>query len=144
MRKYLAAMLVTTLAADQPAADTHTNRYGQQAFTCRAGVSPRRRQAPPNRKNIKLMRTTGLGLSALLLATGAILKWAVTYEAEGIDLNQVGVILFIVGLGLGVVSLIATAAGRRTTIDTQHEQVIDGQPIVERQHETITQHDALQ
>lgn len=90
------------------------------------------------------MRNSGLGLSALLIAAGAILAWAVTYQAEGVDLNQVGVILFLVGLGLGAVTLVAAGAGRRTTIDTQHESVLDGQPVVERQRETVTQHEPPQ
>lgn len=48
----------------------------------------------------------GISVSILLIAVGAILTWAVTAEAEGIDVNTVGVILLIVGiLGL-VLSLI--------------------------------------
>ncbi len=93
------------------------------------------------------MRTTGLGLSAVLIAAGAILAWAVTYEADGIDLQQVGVILFIVGLGLGLISLAMTAAGRRTTIsaqstvDPRHDIVVDGHPGVRYDRETIVEHD---
>lgn len=85
------------------------------------------------------MRTTGFGLSALLIAIGAILAWAVTYEVEGIDLNQVGVILFIVGLGLGVVSLIAAAAGRRTIISEQRDTTVNGGPVVERERDVISE-----
>ena len=44
----------------------------------------------------------GISVSILLIAVGAILTWAVTAEAEGIDINTVGVILLIVGL-LGLV-----------------------------------------
>ncbi len=44
----------------------------------------------------------GISVSILLIAVGAILTWAVTAEAEGIDLNTVGVILLIVGI-LGLV-----------------------------------------
>ena len=39
----------------------------------------------------------GVGVSLLLIAAGAILTWAVSAEASGIDLNTVGVILMIVG-----------------------------------------------
>jgi hypothetical protein len=39
----------------------------------------------------------GLGTSILLIAVGAILKYAVTASVEGIDINVVGVILMIVG-----------------------------------------------
>lgn len=87
------------------------------------------------------MRTTGLGFSAFLIALGAILAWAVTYEADGIDLNQVGVILFIVGIGLGVVTLIAAAAGQRTTINTQRDTVVDGRPVVQQERQVISERD---
>ena len=43
----------------------------------------------------------GLGVSIFLIAVGAILTYAVEVNAEGIDLNTVGVILMVVGaLGL--------------------------------------------
>ena len=48
----------------------------------------------------------GVAVSILLIATGAVLTWGVTAEAEGLDINAIGVILLIVGiLGL-VVSMI--------------------------------------
>jgi hypothetical protein len=48
----------------------------------------------------------GIAVSILIIATGAILTWGVTAEAEGIDVTAVGVILLIVGiLGL-VISMI--------------------------------------
>ena len=48
----------------------------------------------------------GISVSILLIAVGAILTWGVTAEAEGLDVNAIGVILMIVGiLGL-VISLI--------------------------------------
>jgi hypothetical protein len=39
----------------------------------------------------------GISVSLILIAVGAILTWAVTATANGIDLNVVGVILMIVG-----------------------------------------------
>jgi len=48
----------------------------------------------------------GISVSILLIAVGAILTWAVTAEAEGIDITTVGVILLIVGLLGLVLSLI--------------------------------------
>ncbi len=87
------------------------------------------------------MRTTGLGLSALLVAAGAILAWAVTYEVEGVDLNMVGLILFFVGLGLGLITLAAAASGSRTTVNAERESVVNGQPVVEHQKSTTVQHD---
>jgi hypothetical protein len=39
----------------------------------------------------------GISVSLLLIAVGAILKWAVTATTSGINLNTVGVVLLIVG-----------------------------------------------
>jgi uncharacterized protein DUF6458 len=44
----------------------------------------------------------GVIVSLLLIAVGAILAFAVTVEASGIDLDMVGVILMIVG-GAGLI-----------------------------------------
>ncbi len=35
----------------------------------------------------------GIGTSLLLIATGAILRWAITANVEGVDLDVVGLIL---------------------------------------------------
>jgi len=43
----------------------------------------------------------GIGTSVFLIAVGAILKWAVTADVSGVQLDTVGVILMVVGaLGL--------------------------------------------
>jgi hypothetical protein len=48
----------------------------------------------------------GISLSILLVAVGAVLTWAVSAEASGVDINAVGVILMVVG-GIGLlVSLV--------------------------------------
>lgn len=44
----------------------------------------------------------GISVSLVLIAVGAVLTWAVTATASGIDINTVGVILMIVG-GAGLV-----------------------------------------
>ena len=44
----------------------------------------------------------GVSVSILLVAIGAVLTWAVSVQASGIDLNAVGVILMVVGI-LGLV-----------------------------------------
>jgi hypothetical protein len=44
----------------------------------------------------------GIGTSIFLIAVGAILKYAVTADVEGIDVNVVGVILMVVG-AIGIV-----------------------------------------
>ncbi len=48
----------------------------------------------------------GIAVSILLIAVGAVLTWGVTAEAEGLDVNAIGVILMIVGLLGLVVSMI--------------------------------------
>ncbi len=48
----------------------------------------------------------GVSVSLLLVAAGAILTWAVTAEASGIDVNTVGVILMVVGVAGLAISLV--------------------------------------
>jgi hypothetical protein len=61
----------------------------------------------------------GISVSILLIAVGAILTWGVTAEAEGLDVNAIGVILLIVGLLGLVISMIFWSSWggfrRRTT-----------------------------
>ncbi len=47
-----------------------------------------------------------IGSSILLIAVGAILKWAVTAHVNGVDLQTVGTILFVLGI-LGLILAIA-------------------------------------
>lgn len=56
------------------------------------------------------MRTGGIGGSLLLIAIGAVLYWAVNVEAEGLDLNLIGLILLVVGAIGVVLTLIMTAS----------------------------------
>jgi hypothetical protein len=92
----------------------------------------------------------GISVSILLIAVGAILTWGVTADAEGLDVNAIGVILMIVGiLGL-VISMIfwsswggfsrraayveggpvrrRPAPGRRTTV-VEEDDVAPGPPL---------------
>ena len=68
-----------------------------------------------------------IGTSILLIAVGAILKYAVTAHVSGIDLQTVGVILMLVGiLGL-ILSLLYTfvwsdAARRRRAPDAYDDR----------------------
>ena len=55
-----------------------------------------------------------IGGSLFLIAVGAILKFAVTADLAGIDLQTVGVILMIVGAVGLVLGLILMNQGRRT------------------------------
>jgi hypothetical protein len=62
----------------------------------------------------------GTAISLVLIAAGAILTWAVTATASGIDINTVGVILMIVGAAGLVLSIIfwSTWGGFSTRRDT--------------------------
>jgi hypothetical protein len=56
----------------------------------------------------------GIGVSVFLLAVGAILTFAVETEAEGININTVGIILMIAGaLGLLITMLVFGDRGDR-------------------------------
>jgi nitrogen fixation-related uncharacterized protein len=49
-----------------------------------------------------------VGTSILLIAVGAILKWAVTAQVKGFDIQTAGTVLFVVGLVGLVLALIYT------------------------------------
>ncbi|MGZ4249119.1 MAG: hypothetical protein ACXVUE_12545 [Solirubrobacteraceae bacterium] len=52
-----------------------------------------------------------IGASLCLIAVGAILKWAITAHVEGVNLQNMGVILMVVGgvgLALGLFLLVST------------------------------------
>jgi hypothetical protein len=56
-----------------------------------------------------------LGTSLLLVAVGAILRYAVTADVSGIDLQVVGLILMIVGAIGAILSAIWMFVGSRRT-----------------------------
>ena len=62
-----------------------------------------------------------IGSSILLIAIGAILKWAVTANVKGFDIQTAGTVLFVVGLVGLVLALIYTFwwAHRDTYNETQ-------------------------
>ena len=67
-----------------------------------------------------------IGASLLLIAVGAILKFAVTKGINGVNVGTVGVILIVVGaIGL-LITLVMTTARRRT--DVIHHR--DGTTVV--------------
>jgi hypothetical protein len=60
--------------------------------------------------------TLTIGTSLLLIAAGAILKFAVTAHVEGINLQAVGVILMVIG-GVGLaIGLFLLARARSASI----------------------------
>jgi Domain of unknown function (DUF6458) len=58
----------------------------------------------------------GFGGALFLIAVGAILRYAVTWEASGIDIGVVGLILMIAGIAMLVLTLVFMFArgGRQT------------------------------
>jgi hypothetical protein len=64
----------------------------------------------------------GIGVSLLLIAAGAILKFAATATTSGVNLNTVGVVLMVVGAVGLLLSLIFWSSwgglGRRATTTT--------------------------
>ena len=64
-------------------------------------------------KEGRLMR---IGSSLVLIAIGAILKFAVTTSVSGINLSTVGVVLMLVGGAGLVISLILATTSRRTDV----------------------------
>ena len=71
---------------------------------------------------------TTLGGSLFLIAVGAILAFAVSVEADGFDINMIGVILMIVGcIGLLASFLLEQPYGfRRRTIVERRDDVLWG------------------
>jgi hypothetical protein len=53
-----------------------------------------------------------LGTSIVLIAVGAVLRYAVTFEVIGIDIQVVGTILLIIGIIGLIISLILMFANR--------------------------------
>jgi Domain of unknown function (DUF6458) len=64
----------------------------------------------------------GIGVGLFLLAVGAILTFAVQVEAEGFNINTVGIILMIVG-GLGIL-LSLLFWGDRSPLRRSEERVV--------------------
>jgi beta-lactamase regulating signal transducer with metallopeptidase domain len=66
------------------------------------------------------------GTSLVLIAVGAILKWAVTAHVSGFSINTIGVILLIVGIIGLLLSLLLTFGvfGRRREAVVAHEPVV--------------------
>jgi hypothetical protein len=106
----------------------------------------------------------GIGVSLLLIAVGAVLTWAVTATANGIDVNTVGVILMVVGLAGLVLSLMfwsswggprfarreayvegaAPVATRRSYVEdapVERRTVVEDQPVATSRRRTVVEDD---
>ena len=60
-----------------------------------------------------------IGTSLVLIAIGAILKFAITWSTSGINLSNVGVILMVVGLAGLVISIVLASTARRSDVTAQ-------------------------
>jgi Domain of unknown function (DUF6458) len=71
-----------------------------------------------------------VGASILLIAVGAILRYAVTDSISGVDLATVGLILMIAGIAGLVIGLFlyATASRRADTVVTR-DRYVDRDPL---------------
>lgn len=71
----------------------------------------------------------GIGTSIVLIAVGAILKWAVTAHVGGVSITTIGTILLVVGIVGLVISLLlaANVFGRRDTTVVR-DRYVDGPP----------------
>ena len=83
----------------------------------------------------------GISVSILLIAVGAILTWAVTAEAEGIDINTVGVILLIVGLLGLVLSMIFWSSWGGFQRRTTYVEGGSARPAARRSSTTVVEED---
>ena len=74
----------------------------------------------------------GIGTSIFLIALGAILKYAVTADVEGVSLETVGVILMVVGIVGGLISLAFWSSwggfggySRRETVVRDRDRIVE-------------------
>ena len=74
----------------------------------------------------------GIGTSIFLIATGAILKFAVTASVSGIKIATVGVILMVVGIVGLCISLIWLMQNRRAVVaaPVARERVVERDPYL--------------
>ena len=69
-----------------------------------------------------------IGTSIVLIAVGAILKWAVTAHVNGFNIQTAGTVLFVVGLAGLVLALIYTFWWTRRDATYNETHVVRRQP----------------
>ena len=80
-------------------ADRHSRSPGRQNASCRTGPAA-------------ILAGVTIGTSLLVIAAGAILRYAVTATVAGVDLQTVGSILLVVGVVGLVIGLWLEISGR--------------------------------
>ncbi|MBW4077703.1 MAG: hypothetical protein HIU84_04170 [Acidobacteria bacterium] len=84
------------------------------------------------------MGLPGMVLSAISVAAGAIMYWAITYQGHGFRMSTVGVILMVVGAVGFVVSAIVFGVSRGSVGSGRHSldrQVVDPEGRMSSIHE---------
>jgi hypothetical protein len=87
------------------------------------------------------MGLAGMAVSAVSVAVGAIMYWAITYQGTGFRFSTVGVILMIVGFAGFVVSSIVFGISRTSPGGSHHtldRQVSDTDGRASSVHEETT------
>jgi hypothetical protein len=87
---------------------------------------------------VREMGLMGMGFSAVAVAAGAIMYWAVTYQGHGFRFSTVGVILMVVGVVGFVVSTIVFEVSRRPVGGRRHaydRETVDAQGRSTEVHE---------
>ncbi len=69
-----------------------------------------------------------IGTSIVLIAAGAILKWAVTAHVSGINIQTVGTILLVVGIIGLILSVLYTFAWSRRAAPVDDTRVVRRPP----------------
>ena len=84
------------------------------------------------------MGLPGMVLSAISMAAGAIMYWAITYQGHGFRMSTIGVILMVVGAAGFVVSAIVFGVSRGSVGSSRHSldrEVVDPQGRTSSVHE---------
>jgi hypothetical protein len=84
---------------------------------------------------------SGMGLSAVAIIAGAIMRFAVTVQTTGFNINKIGIILMIAGAVGFVISCILFASTRNAVVGgthTVHSETRDssGNAVVQDRVET--------
>lgn len=84
----------------------------------------------------------GIVVSMLLIAAGAIMRFAVTVEGNGFNVGTAGMVLMIVGIIGAVLSVAFWASWGGLNGMGARRTVVTGQPVAERTT-TVTERDGL-
>jgi hypothetical protein len=65
----------------------------------------------------------GIGISVFLLVLGAIFRFAITADIDGVDLKMIGIILMIAGAGTFLLTILTMS---RSSQQQQNERLYNG------------------